>query len=330
MDYITAVILLVSVVIFFLYFRNKNKIRMSKQIRPRLSQEEANQLPWQKVGKVSFVWVYPVKSCAPLEVSEAYTDLHCLTASNTRDRCLMLASPKGHMITGRMVGATVLIKPQVDGDNLTLSFPEKDSLHIDLNNVTQHRNIFNTEVWGDKVSGLDCGDEAAQWLKSILKRDARLLYHADIPSPRITDDPEGKWPLLRDDDNSFYADGPAFMLMTSASVDELESRLSVKISPRDFRPNILVVGTEPYDEDKWEYIRIGQAVLRNAKPCTRCIFTTISHETGKKEPNMEPLRTLKGYRMESGGKDPEFGINLGVDIPGTIRAEDDVYVTYKT
>lgn len=302
---------------------------MPKQMKARLSQEEANQLPWQKVGKVSFVWVYPVKSCAPIDVSEAYTDPHCLTSSNIRDRCLMLASPKGNMITGRMVGATVLIKPQIDGDKLTLSFPEKDPLHVDLKNVTQQGNTFASEVWGDKVTGLDCGDEASEWLTSILKRDTKLLYHADIPSPRETTDPEGKWPLLRDDDNSFYADGPAFMLMASASVDELESRLSIKISPRDFRPNILVTGTAPYDEDKWEYVRIGQAVLRNAQPCSRCIFTTIRHETGKKDPNMEPLRTLRGYRCEPGIKDPEFGINLGVDIPGTIRPGDDVFVTYK-
>ncbi|CAL4079358.1 unnamed protein product [Meganyctiphanes norvegica] len=302
---------------------------MSKEMKPKLSQEEADQLPWQKVGKVSFVWVYPVKSCAPLDVSEAYTDPHCLTSSNIRDRCLMLASPKGNMITGRMVGSTVLIKPQVDGDNLTLSFPEKDPLHIDLKSVIQHRTIFNTEVWGEKVTGLDCGDEAAQWLNSVLKRDARLLYHADIPSPRVTKDPEGKWPLLRDDDNSMYADLTAYMLMTQSSLDDLQSRVNVSISPKDFRPNIFVEGTLAYEEDNWEYIKFGGAIFRNVKPCDRCIFTTIRHETGKKDPNMEPLRTLRGYRCEPGNTSPEFGINLGVDIPGTIKAGDDVYVTYK-
>jgi len=57
--------------------------------------------------------------------------------------------------------------------------------------------------------------------------------------------------------------------------------------------NFTVKGATAYEEDKWDWIKIGNVILRNVRPCTRCIFTTIDPETGTKHPNTEPLKTLK-------------------------------------
>lgn len=40
---------------------------------------------------------------------------------------------------------------------------------------------------------------------------------------------------------------------------------------------------------------------------SRCIFTTIDRQTGKKDPNMEPLRTLRKYVYKE-------GMNIHTDI----------------
>jgi len=71
-----------------------------------------------------------------------------------------------------------------------------------------------------------------------------------------------------------YSDLCSFMLMTESSVADLKTRSSsdVSVVPRQFRPNFLVSGTIPYEEDKWEWIKIGEtAVFRNVKPCTRFV-----------------------------------------------------------
>ncbi|WP_270947562.1 MOSC domain-containing protein, partial [Klebsiella pneumoniae] len=39
-----------------------------------------------------------------------------------------------------------------------------------------------------------------------------------------------------------------------------------------------------WDEDSWKVIRIGEVVFDVAKPCSRCIFTTVSPERGQKHP----------------------------------------------
>ena len=58
--------------------------------------------------------------------------------------------------------------------------------------------------------------------------------------------------------------------MTTESLADLQSRVSCKIVVEDFRPNILVEGTKtPFDEDEWQYVKIGDAVFRNVVPCVR-------------------------------------------------------------
>lgn len=58
--------------------------------------------------------------------------------------------------------------------------------------------------------------------------------------------------------------------MTTESIADLQSKVSSKIAAEDFRPNILVEGTKkPFDEDEWQYIKIGDVVFRNIVPCLR-------------------------------------------------------------
>lgn len=81
--------------------------------------------------------------------------------------------------------------------------------------------------------------------------------------------------------------------MNEASIAELNTKIEDSVTPLQFRPNFVVKGAEPLEEDTWDWIKIGSVVFRNVKPCTRCIFTTVSPETGTKHPRTEPLKTLR-------------------------------------
>jgi uncharacterized protein len=72
-----------------------------------------------------------------------------------------------------------------------------------------------------------------------------------------------------------------------------------------FRPNLVVKGCEPFAEDTWKRIRIGDVEMALVKPCPRCVVTTIDKETLKK--NKEPLKTLSVYRNHELGA--IFGMN---------------------
>ena len=76
-------------------------------------------------------------------------------------------------------------------------------------------------------------------------------------------------------------------MMNENSVYELNSRLKEAVTPLQFRPNFVVKGKrlisirlniqqfnisgpEAFEEDSWDWIRIGNdTIFRNVKPCTR-------------------------------------------------------------
>ena len=98
---------------------------------------------------------------------------------------------------------------------------------------------------------------------------------------------------------------------------------------RNFRPNILVQGGEPFAEDAWRDIQIGAIRFTNVKPCTRCTFTTVLSDRGVKHPNSEPLRTLRTFRIKDESKhlyedDPLFGVNLVPHNEGLISLTDSI------
>jgi hypothetical protein len=91
-----------------------------------------------------------------------------------------------------------------------------------------------------------------------------------------------------------------------------------------FRPNLVVRGGGAFDEDGWSEIRIGEVVLRAAKPCGRCQVTTTDQATGEVT-GPEPLATLSTFRDSE-----KFGLRFGVNYftvrPGAIRLGDRVEV----
>ncbi|TGC83070.1 hypothetical protein C9F04_15120, partial [Salmonella enterica subsp. enterica serovar Wilhelmsburg] len=91
-----------------------------------------------------------------------------------------------------------------------------------------------------------------------------------------------------------------------------------------FRPNFVVSGVAAWEEDSWKVLRIGDVIFDVVKPCSRCIFTTVSPEKGQKHPSGEPLATLQAFRTAQDNGDVDFGQNLIARNSGVIRVGDEV------
>ncbi|HEB67953.1 MAG TPA: MOSC domain-containing protein, partial [Gammaproteobacteria bacterium] len=112
--------------------------------------------------------------------------------------------------------------------------------------------------------------------------------------------------------------------ITTASLADLNRRLAQPVPMRRFRPNLVIEGAEPYAEDTWTRLRIGEVEFEGVKNCSRCVFTTIDPETGTKSADGEPLKTLGTYRLGEGGI--YFGQNLIPRSGGTLRVGDPVEI----
>ena len=148
--------------------------------------------------------------------------------------------------------------------------------------------------------------------------DCRLAYMDDTLRRPV--DPD----YALDDDITSFADGFPVLLISEASLADLNGRLSQPVTMGHFRPNLVASGCAAFAEDGWQQIRIGTAEFALVKPCSRCIFTTVDPQTGARTTDGEPLTTLARYRRAEGGV--MFGQNLLVTQPGHVSINDTITV----
>ena len=160
------------------------------------------------------------------------------------------------------------------------------------------------------------GDGAASWFSDAVGKPVRLVRWAEDQMR-----PVSKRHTQLDGQVAF-ADGYPALLISQASLTDLNGRLEIKVPMARFRPNIVVDGCDPFAEDTWQTIRIGNLTLDVVKPCDRCEIVTVDQQTGQVA--KEPLKTLASYRRE--GNKVLFGQNCVHHDWGSLRVGDPVEV----
>jgi uncharacterized protein len=252
--------------------------------------------------RLSALYRYPVKSLAGHRLTGGRLDAFGLEG----DRRWMVVDREGGYITQRELPEMALISTRMEGDSLVLQAPGRPSLTIDR--PSESAEGIYVRVWNDRCEARNCGDEVEGWLSEFLGRDCRLVYMADGEVRRV--DPR----FAQAEDRTAFSDGFPLLLISQASLDDLNRRLEIPLPMIRFRPNLVVTGCEPYAEDGWSLIRVGDISLRVVKPCARCKITTVDPCTA--ETGSEPLKTLSTYRRQ--GNKILFGQNLLHDAEGAL------------
>nr|XP_056708816.1 mitochondrial amidoxime reducing component 2-like [Euleptes europaea] len=280
-----------------------------------------------RVGTVSGLFVYPVKSCRGVAVERAEVTPLGLRCGEMRDRCWLVIKEDGHKVTAREEPRLVLISLACESGHLILSAPEMKDLHIPVE-LSPKNPVQNCRVFGFDIQGRDCGEEAAQWITAFLNSHPyRLVHFESNMAPRNAKD---LMEPFQPSDKIAYPDCSPVMVLSEASVEELNSRLEKTVQIRNFRPNIVVTGCGPHEEDTWNEIVIGSAEMKGVMACPRCILTTVDPDTGIMD-RKEPLDTLKSYRLCDPSEQhlyrshPLFGWYFRIAKMGTLRVGDTVY-----
>ena len=245
---------------------------------------------------------YPVKSLG----GERFPMLAVQARGFRFDRHWMVVDAQGRFLTQRQQPRMTLIDAQVDDRGaLLLRAPGMPDFKPGRSGES-----IDVEVWDDVVEAVSAGVDADAWLSEFLAQPCRLVCFPEGAVRAV--DPDFAEP----GDRVAFADGFPFLLISQASLDDLNARLEQPVPMLRFRPNLVVEGCEAFAEDGWRRIRIGTVVFRVAKPCSRCIIPTIDPETAQRGP--EPLRTLMSYRRR--GNKVYFGQNLIHDGVGELAA----------
>ncbi|WP_063780920.1 MOSC domain-containing protein [Nonomuraea sp. SBT364] len=264
------------------------------------------------------IYFYPVKSTSGHELPSAEVEPWGLAG----DRRYVVIDEAGRPLTARDSPAMLSCVPRPDGDTITLTAPGAAPLR-----VTPTAAKVTIGAWRAPVELTDCGDDAAAWVSALIGRPGRLA-RLDDPTQRPVNPAYG-----RPEDRVSLADAYPLLLTTTASLEQLNTWVTgtaadlgepepAPLSMRRFRPSVVVEGAEPFAEDGWKRIRIGEVEFRGVKLCDRCVLTTVDPDTWTK--GKEPIRTLARHRKWDGKT--WFGLNLIPDGAGTIRRGDPVTV----
>ena len=254
---------------------------------------------------ISSLHVYPVKSCAGHELTRAELDARGIRD----DRSWIITGDGGGMLTQREAPALALVQPALSSGGLALSAPGMEDLAAPR---IEDGDVRSVDVWGDLCDGIDQGDDAAQWLSTYLGTSCRLLkFKPDFVRPV---DPDY---AARPGDQVGFADGFPLLMISEASLADLNARLETPLRMNRFRPNVVVADCPPYAEDTWKRVRAGEVEIDLVKPCGRCATTLVEQESGT--PGKEPLRTLAAYRKFDRPA-PSFGQNSVHRSPGVLEA----------
>ncbi|BDU16265.1 MOSC domain-containing protein [Lysobacter auxotrophicus] len=261
--------------------------------------------------KLSDLYLYPVKSCAPLALEEARVESRGLAG----DRRWMIVDADGRFVTGRQFPELTLLRARPADNGLTFDAPGMPTLSVPLPAPSEHSVV---EIWKKPVGATFASDDAGDWLSRYLGSAVRLVYMDDTVLRQV--DPT----FAREGDIVGFADSFPIMLLGRGSLDRLNSQLDVPVSMTRFRPNFVVDVDEPHAEDAWTRIAIGELEFDVAKDCTRCNFVNIDPATGRRSHDGQPLKTLTGYRRFDAGV--TFGRHLIPRSFGVVRRGDAVRV----
>ncbi|MBI2726044.1 MAG: MOSC N-terminal beta barrel domain-containing protein [Polaromonas sp.] len=246
---------------------------------------------------ISQLFIYPVKSCAGIEVQEAI-----LTETGLEfDRAWMVVDGQGEFLTQRQLPRMALIRPQLKNYEMVLRAPGMLALHVNLNEVEEP---MHARIWDEEVKAYDMGAIAAQWFTDFLGVTARLVRfdpdHKRVSSRHWTGGVEAL---------NQFSDGFPVLVISQASLDFLNEKLvksgASAVTMERFRPN-LVLGhsgqdLSPHDEDRLDMLGIptdqGLVRLRPVKPCPRCPIPNIDPVTAV--PGTEVGDTLQAYRQDA-------------------------------
>ncbi len=252
--------------------------------------------------------VYPVKSMQgiPLEKGE-------LTVRGLKyDRNWMVVDEEGTFLTQREVPKLASIQIRFSDDHLQFTNAHGNSISVPLDGRRGPDVV--TEVWGDRCEGLDEGDEISEWLVQTLgkykNRSLRLLRFKNEYRRNVD-----KEYLKGEVSHTAFADGFPFLVTSEESLSALNDRLlnygSNPVSMDRFRPNIVIKGLEPFQENQIHQLNCadGRFKLGIRKPCKRCKVTTVDQQSGGIANPKEPLRTLTEMQTIPGRRGAFFGQN---------------------
>lgn len=277
--------------------------------------------------KVAGLFSYPVKSCRAVAHARAQIAITGLP----QDRTWMLVDPRrspGQFITQRECPAlaTIAVDVRADG-SLAVSCASGGEMIVPSPPVNA---LVKVKVWRSELVALDAGEAASAWFANALSLPASAVRLVQFHQQQVRQC--NAFYAGDSGAHTFFADGYPLLVTNEASLADLNRRIGRNeanaLPMNRFRPNLVLAGLAPWDEDFVDEITLGKVVLKLVKPCVRCVATTTDQSSGARLSD-EPINTLARFRNNPDLGGVTFGWNAVVLRAGEVARGDQVVVSYR-
>ncbi len=263
--------------------------------------------------RIASLHTYPIKSCQGINLQVGTFGRRGFEL----DRRFMVVNERGGFRSQREDPALARVEVQVEGRTMTVSTHGHGAVAIDLDEAAVG-DALDVTVWRNTSRGIDQGDDAAVFFSELLGAPSRLVHMPDDVERHVT----RKLATSRDDIVG-YADSSPVLVTSVESLADLQRHMDERVPMGRFRPNIVLSGGAPWEEDRWTALHSGDVELSVTKACKRCVITTTDQATGKRA--SEPMRTLGRLRRSETGSGVEFGMYAVPRTPaGELAVGDEV------
>uniref|UniRef100_A0A8C3RXJ1 Molybdenum cofactor sulfurase n=1 Tax=Chelydra serpentina TaxID=8475 RepID=A0A8C3RXJ1_CHESE len=249
---------------------------------------------------VTNIYLYPIKSCSAFEVSEWPVGNQGLLY----DRSWMVVNQNGVCISQKQEPRLCLVHPLIDLEQniMVIKAEGMDPISLPLEeNTGREIQIGQSKVCAHRVQTYDCGERIAEWFSELLGRRCRLIRQSSDLKRNANQKHDKGISIWHGLSEQLVR----FIFFCSVNLwDRLEEPLQTEELIQRFRANIVISGTESFEEEEWAEISIGTLCFQVVGPCNRCQIICIDPQTGQR--NKEFLQTLSSTR----GRKTKFGIYL--------------------
>lgn len=262
---------------------------------------------------ISGLYIYPVKSLGGISLDSVE-----LTDRGFRyDRRWLLVDENNQFLAQREHTQLALLQSGITVDGIEVYKNNNPADKITFPFVAENSERENVVIWDDVCEAVEVSKEISQWFADALAMNCKLMYMPEDSLRKI----DQRYALSENDITSF-SDAYPVLLIAKESLIDLNERLDEKLPMNRFRPNLVIEGLEPYEEDWIKHFSVNAIDFFGVKLCSRCVLTTVNQQTGIK--GKEPLKTLASYR--SLNNKIYFGQNIIYKGKGILSKGDEVKI----
>lgn len=280
-----------------------------------------------EITPVIALYVYPIKSCRGISLQSSAM----MSEGLLYDRRFMFIDDKNNFLTIRQDSRMTLIRPQltnpdhpetcelvvsIDGNSGDSFRVPAQPLATDL--AAQGAAVETVTIWEKKQLAYVFPSSITSIISDFLEFPVRLAYCTPELAARAF---KGTDATLNGISGTVgFADIYPLQIASISSLEDLNDHLTKReqsnITVERFRPNVVLEGLSPWDEDSWLVVSFisctqdeGRLVVDILCRCARCLVPNVMPDTAVKDLH-EPWSTLMQFRrIDEGIKyKPCFGM----------------------